>query len=266
MELPSKFKSLPRLKLIQIAIFLSIISILWKLAEGTVSVFFGTEYESISLIFFGINSFVEVTSSFMVLWRFFLIKESDFRKEDSVDNLISVEKKTTTVIGTLFIILSIGTFSDAIITLAKNRKPDTGLAGLLISSISIFFLALLWFSKFLIAKLLNSSTMMSDAKCTLTCIQVTLVVFFGSLIYSVWSNGWWLDSASALILSLFFVKEGIGMILWARSKDFDGGCCKNDSIINNNRDDNCCESINDCNNKESKITTSSEKIDIVHVR
>ncbi|CAG8786807.1 14635_t:CDS:2 [Dentiscutata erythropus] len=240
MKLPSKFESFSRLKLIKIAIFLSIFTILWNLAEGIVSVFF-------------------VASSCVVLWRF-LKKEADFRKEDSTDNLIAIERKATIVIGTLFVILAIGTFADAIYTLMKNGKPDTALAGLIISSISIFFMALLWLSKLLVAKLLNSSTMMSDAKCTLSCIQVTLVILFGSLIYSVWSGGWWVDSASALILGIFFAKEGIGMIIWAKSKNFDGGCCKNDSIKNNNRDDNCCGSINDCNNKECKITISSEKI------
>ncbi|CAG8758251.1 25787_t:CDS:1 [Dentiscutata erythropus] len=251
-----KLTSLSRLKLINIAIFLSILTILWSLAEGTVSVFFGAEHESVSLLFFGINSFVEVASSCVVLWRF-LKKGSGFHKEGSTDNLIAIERKATIVIGTLFAILAIGTFADAIYTLVKNGKPDTALAGLIISSISIFFMALLWFSKLLIAKLLNSSSMMSDAKCTLSCIKVTLVIFFGSLIYSVWSGGWWIDSASALILGLFFAKEGIEMILWAKSKDFDGGCCKNDSVKNNNRDDNYCGSINDCNNKECKITISS---------
>ncbi|CAG8676508.1 6846_t:CDS:1 [Gigaspora rosea] len=258
MKLPSKIESLSRSKLIKVAIFLSIITILWNLIEGAVSVFFGVEKESVSLVFFGINSFVEVTSSCVVLWRF-LKKESDFKKEDSVDHLIAIERKATIVIGILFVILAIGTFADAIVTLVKNGKPDTALAGLIITSVSIFFMLFLCLTKFLIAKLLNSSTMMSDAKCSLSCMQITLVVFFGSLIYSFWNGGWWIDSACALILGILFAKEGIEMILWAKSKNFDGGCCKNDSIKNNNRDDKCCEGLNDCNNKECKITISSEK-------
>ncbi|RIB24834.1 Co/Zn/Cd cation transporter-like protein, partial [Gigaspora rosea] len=211
-------------KLIKVAIFLSIITILWNLIEGAVSVFFGVEKESVSLVFFGINSFVEVTSSCVVLWRF-LKKESDFKKEDSVDHLIAIERKATIVIGILFVILAIGTFADAIVTLVKNGKPDTALAGLIITSVSIFFMLFLCLTKFLIAKLLNSSTMMSDAKCSLSCMQITLVVFFGSLIYSFWNGGWWIDSACALILGILFAKEGIEMILWAKSKNFDGGCC-----------------------------------------
>ncbi|CAG8598534.1 10659_t:CDS:2 [Cetraspora pellucida] len=190
MKLLSKFESLSRSKLNKIAIVLSILTILWNLAEGVVSVCFGAENESVSLVFFGIDSFVEVTSS----------------------------------------------FADAIVTLVRNGKPDTTISGLIISSVTIFFMALLWLMKFSIAKLLNSSTMMSDSKCTLSCIQITLVLFLSSLIYSVWNDGWWIDSVAALILGLLFSKEGIGMILWAKSKDFDE--CKititSEKIVDNN--------------------------------
>ncbi|CAG8503820.1 3669_t:CDS:1 [Racocetra fulgida] len=258
MKFLSKFESLPRSKLIKIAIFLSIITLLWSLAEGVISVFFGTENESVSLVFFGINSLVEVTSSCVVLWRF-LKKESGHHKEYPKDNLIAVERKATIVIGILFVILAIGTFSDAIYALAKNRKPDSSLSGLIISSVTICFMILLWFMKFLVAKQLNSSAMMSDAKCSRSCIQIAFVLFLGSLIYLVWNGGWWADSTAALILGLFFAKEGIGMILWAMHEDFNGGCCKSDSNKNNNCDanSNCC---NDSNNKECEITIASEQV------
>ncbi|KAJ3062501.1 hypothetical protein HK102_008746, partial [Quaeritorhiza haematococci] len=40
-------------------------------AEGVVSVYFGLSEDSISLLFFGLDSFVEVGSAFLVLWRLF---------------------------------------------------------------------------------------------------------------------------------------------------------------------------------------------------
>ncbi|CAG8781185.1 6860_t:CDS:1, partial [Racocetra persica] len=94
MKLLSKFESVPRSKLNKIAIALSIFTILWNLAEGVVSVFFGAENESVSLVFFGIDSFVEVTSSCVVLWRF-LRKESNIHEENPKDNLIAIERKAT---------------------------------------------------------------------------------------------------------------------------------------------------------------------------
>ena len=66
MKIPSRIKSLSRSKLIKIAILTSIFTILWNVAEGVVSVLFGVENESVSLIFFGINSFIEVSSASIV--------------------------------------------------------------------------------------------------------------------------------------------------------------------------------------------------------
>ncbi|CAG8532300.1 8223_t:CDS:2 [Scutellospora calospora] len=222
MELSTKLKSISRKKLIKVAIIVSIFTFFWNIIEGIPSVYYGIENDSISLIFFGINSFVEVSSSCFVILRF--LREITI-KEKSAVNLIHYERKATFGIGLLFILLAIGTFSDATIALVKNRRPDSTLAGLIITTISLFIMAILWLVKFYIAKLLNSSTMASDAKCSLSCIQTTLVVFLGSLLYFVWKDGWWLDSVASLILSIFFAKEGLGMILWAKSKDFNGGCC-----------------------------------------
>ncbi|CAG8656274.1 2515_t:CDS:2, partial [Racocetra fulgida] len=105
------------------------------------------------------------------------------------------------------------------------------------------------------AKLLNSFTMASDAKCALSCIQITLIVFFGSLIYTVWKNGWWVDSAVALILSILFAKEGAGMIIWATSSDFNGNCCKSDLIKKGSIGNNSCEDLKEC-----KITVSTKEV------
>lgn len=52
------------------AILISIISILYCSAEGAVSIAFGEESSSRSLIFFGIQSGIEVASACIVLWRF----------------------------------------------------------------------------------------------------------------------------------------------------------------------------------------------------
>ncbi|KZT54158.1 hypothetical protein CALCODRAFT_416170, partial [Calocera cornea HHB12733] len=67
--------------------------------------------------------------------------------------------------------------------------------------------------------------MAGEATCSLSCIQITLVLFAGSLIYRLWEGGWWVDSATSLILGLLFGWEGWKMVRWARDENFDGGCC-----------------------------------------
>lgn len=57
-------------RLQQYAVAISIVSIIYCAAEGAVSIGFGAESASLSLVFFGIQSGIEVTSACMVLWRF----------------------------------------------------------------------------------------------------------------------------------------------------------------------------------------------------
>ena len=57
-------------RLQQYAIGISIISILYNGAEGVVSVDLGSESSSRSLVFFGVQSGIEVISAGIVVWRF----------------------------------------------------------------------------------------------------------------------------------------------------------------------------------------------------
>lgn len=83
----------------------------------------------------------------------------------------------------------------------------------------------IWLPKRYLAKALQSSALQGEATCSLSCIQITIVLFIGSLIYRVWPNGWWLDGATSILLGHLFAWEGVKMVRWARDPNFDGGCC-----------------------------------------
>lgn len=57
-------------RLQQLAIIISVISIVYNGAEGGISIGFGSESSSRSLVFFGVQSGIEVISSIIVVWRF----------------------------------------------------------------------------------------------------------------------------------------------------------------------------------------------------
>lgn len=68
-------------RLQQYAIAISVISVFYNGAEGAVSIGFGAESSSRSLIFFGIQSAIEVASAAVVIWRFkHLAKPGEERK------------------------------------------------------------------------------------------------------------------------------------------------------------------------------------------
>jgi hypothetical protein len=76
---------------LRMAFGLAIFTVLWNVIEGLLSLAFGVKDESISLSIFGIDSFVEVFSAFVVLWR--LRGElfgSDLTQQDSARRLQKV--------------------------------------------------------------------------------------------------------------------------------------------------------------------------------
>lgn len=213
-------------RLQQFAIAISVLSIFYNGAEGIVSVVFGGENGSYSLIFFGIQSFIEVVSACLVVWRFIKIAKPGEEKNKTIsDELLNKERKATIAIGILFGILTIGTWATSINSLVHRNHPDSSTPSLIISASALGIMILVWLPKPYLAKSLNSSAMHGEAKCSLACIYLTTVLLIGTIIYRFWKGGWWVDSATAIILGIFFVKECIDMIRWGLSKDFSGGCC-----------------------------------------
>jgi hypothetical protein len=130
------------------------------------------------------------------------------------------------VIGTLLLALFLGTEASAIASLVQHQEPDSSNSSLIISASALVIMVLIWLPKRFLARALDSSTMKGEATCSLSCIQITAVLFIGSLVFRLWKGGWWVDAATALLLGLLFGWEGVKMVRWARDPAFSGGCCK----------------------------------------
>jgi hypothetical protein len=234
-------------RLQQYAIGISILSILYNTAEGAVSVGLGSESSSRSLVFFGVQSAIEVISAAIVLWRFKKVappgeeravnlgakelrhvtsRHNYCRIGSSTNKLFRIEKYASATIGALLVGLSLGTEISAIISLSSHQHPDSSNASLIVSASALVLMVGIWLPKRYLARALHSSVMAGEATCSLSCIQITIVLFIGSLVFRLWSGGWWVDSATSIILGFLFFWEGYKIIKWVRDPNFDGGCCK----------------------------------------
>ena len=135
-----------------------------------------------------------------------------------------VERIATFSIGTLLVILALAAIGTSIASLIAHEHPSSSNASLIISACASFIMFLFWVPKRYLAKTLNSSTMNGETLCTLSCIQFSAALLVGSLIYRVWRAGWWVDSATAIVIGLLFGWEGYKMVRWASNDRFDGGC------------------------------------------
>lgn len=202
----------------KLAIRLSWFTIGYNIIEGAVSLYFGAEKDSIALLGFGADSFIEVASAFVVLWR--------FKGEAGLSTPMAIasERFSTKIIGWLFILLSAGTIAGSLYKLFKHAGPETTMPGVIISLLSLSFMFYLWSAKKKVAHALNSATVEKDADCSLACIKLSAVLLAGSAFYSLTPLLWWVDSAAALVIAFLIGSEGIGTIRAAGREDFSGGC------------------------------------------
>jgi divalent metal cation (Fe/Co/Zn/Cd) transporter len=207
-----------RERLIGRALLLSWFTIAYNLVEGAVSVYFGVSDDSMALAGFGADSFIEVFSAALVLWR--------FRSEEGVGAGLPVERerRATLGIGALFLLLAAGTAAGALLQLGAGGRPETTLPGIVIASASLSFMFWLWRAKREVAQGLDSCTVLKDADCSLACITLSGVLLAGSALFMVAPALWWSDAAAALVLAVLISREGVLTIRAALRPEFAGGC------------------------------------------
>jgi len=115
-------------------------------------------------MFFGIQSFVEVFTAILVLWR---VAEIDTKNRKISEKQLRREKICTIIIGVCFLFLAAGTISNGIYDLDNLDHPDNAFSGIIITAVATAIMSFLWITKRKIAFVLNSSTIKGDANCSL---------------------------------------------------------------------------------------------------
>jgi divalent metal cation (Fe/Co/Zn/Cd) transporter len=185
----------------QYALWLAIFTIIYNIAEGLVSIYFGAHDESLTLFGFGIDSFIEVMSGIGILAMVIRIQQNPEAPRSRF------EVTALRVTGTAFYLLAAGLGASSIYNLFTAHKPETTLPGVIISTVSIALMWALVAGKRKVGRALNSIPILSDANCALVCIYMSLVLLAASLIYEITGFGF-VDSIGALGLIYFSVKEG----------------------------------------------------------
>jgi len=189
-----------KISLYKFAVILAFITIFYNLAEGLISIYFGVQDETLSLLGFGIDSFVEVISGIGILHMLIRIRNKGEERDE-------FEKTALKITGTAFYILVAGLLATAVFNIYINHKPETTFWGIVISLISIITMSALIFFKMKVGKSLNSRALVADANCTKTCLYLSVILLAASIGYELTGIGG-IDSAGALFIAYFSYKEG----------------------------------------------------------
>lgn len=202
------------------AIILSVITVVYNIIEGVVSVYFGASDDALSLAGFGFDSFVEVISGLGV---FHMLLRKKF---DSKENPDRFEKGALYITGISFFILAAALLAGSGYFIYINNKPETTLPGVIISLVSIMTMWLLMRMKLKVGAQLSSPAIIADANCTKTCLYLSVILLAASTLYYFTGIGY-LDSAGSLGIAYFAFSEGREAVGKARSGSFECGCGDN---------------------------------------
>jgi divalent metal cation (Fe/Co/Zn/Cd) transporter len=175
-------------------------TITWNLLEGLVAVVAGAIAGSISLVGFGVDSFIEVTSGAALLWRMSVDAEEHRRER--------IERVTLRMVGACFLSLAAYVGYEAASNLVERKAPEHSLPGIILACVSLVVMPLLSRAKRGVGAHLKSAAMNADAKQTEFCTYLSAILL-GGLILNMVSDLLWADPVAALIMVPIIAKEGV---------------------------------------------------------
>ena len=175
-------------------------TIAYNCFEGIVSIAAGIVAGSVSLVGFGLDSCIEVTSGAAVLWR--LHHESDAARRERA------ERTTLRVVGWCFLALAAYILYDSGSSLMGREAPRRSISGIAIAALSVVIMPLLARAKRRVASALSSAAMQADSRQTDFCTYLSAILL-GGLVLNAGFGWWWADPAAALIMVPIIAREGL---------------------------------------------------------
>jgi divalent metal cation (Fe/Co/Zn/Cd) transporter len=175
-------------------------TIAWNAAEGLVAVIAGWAAGSISLVGFGIDSFIEVTSGAVLLWR--MSVDADIQRREVN------ERRALKIVGSCFLALAAYITYESATDLWSKKAPEHSIPGIVLACVSLLIMPLLSRAKRNVGRALGSAAMHADAKQTEFCAYLSAILLAGLLLNALFGL-WWADPVAALIMVPIIAKEGI---------------------------------------------------------
>lgn len=166
----------------------------YNVAEAVVSLLAGSSSGSVSLIAFGVDSVIEVSSGSIMLWR--LGRSS-----------ASAERRAQQWIAVSFFALAIWVLGQAIQSLLAREGPETSWPGIVLASVSLLVMPMLARAKRQVGRAINSAAMVADSKQTELCAYLSAILLAGLALHAVF-GWWWADAVAGLIMTPIILNEG----------------------------------------------------------
>jgi divalent metal cation (Fe/Co/Zn/Cd) transporter len=175
-------------------------TVAWNALEGLVAVIAGAIAGSISLVGFGVHSFIEVTSGAALLWRMSVDADVQRRERN--------ERRALRIVGACFLALGAYITYESTMGLWSKKAPEHSIPGIVLACVSLIVMPLLSRAKRKVGHALGSAAMHADAKQTEFCTYLSAILLAG-LLFNALFGVWWADPAAALVMVPIIAKEGV---------------------------------------------------------
>ena len=182
------------------ALVLSYTTVWYNILEGIASITFWLLSNSIALVSFWADSFIESLSWSVMIWR--------FSKHETLTcaQIESREQKAIKLVGYTFLILWAYVLYESWSKLYFMEKPEPSIIWIIIALLSLVIMPFLAYIKNSTWKKLNSKSLVADSKQTYICVILTVILLLWlSINYFFWI--WWTDPIAGLMMSLLIFKE-----------------------------------------------------------
>jgi divalent metal cation (Fe/Co/Zn/Cd) transporter len=175
-------------------------TIAWNSLEGLIALGAGAVAGSISLVGFGVDSFIEVASGSALLWRM-SVDADECRRAHR-------ERQALRAVGFCFLALAVYVGIEAATDLLAQLAPQHSLPGIVLACVSLAVMPVLSRAKRRVGVGLASAAMHADARQTEFCAYLSAILLAGLILNSMWGL-WWADPVAALVMVPIIAKEGI---------------------------------------------------------
>jgi divalent metal cation (Fe/Co/Zn/Cd) transporter len=189
-----------RIQLIRRGQRLEYFTIGYNSLEGLVSIVAGAIAGSVSLIGFGLDSIIEVTSGAALLWRLHHDLNQSRRER--------VERTALRIVGGCFVALAAYIAYESATTLVGHEVPERSIPGIIVAAVSVIVMPLLARAKRRVAAGIGSGAMQADSRQTDFCTYLSAILLGGLLLNAV-AGWWWADPVAGLVMVPIIAKEGV---------------------------------------------------------
>jgi divalent metal cation (Fe/Co/Zn/Cd) transporter len=185
---------------LQRGITLEYLTLGWNLVEGIVAIASGAVAGSVALIGFGVDSFIEMGSGGILLWRLHAEKRGAVAAD--------VERRALRLVGVSFLLLAAYVAFESVKSLVDRAAPEHSVPGICIAVLSLVVMPWLAHQKRAAAGGLNSGALHADSRQSSLCAYLSAILL-GGLVLNAAFGWWWADPIAALLMVPLIAFEGI---------------------------------------------------------